>query len=30
MECPQCRRVYWRGTHWQAMKKKLEEMGSPM
>jgi uncharacterized protein with PIN domain len=30
MECPRCRRVYWRGTHWQAMKKKLEEMGSPM
>jgi uncharacterized protein with PIN domain len=27
MECPMCRRVYWRGTHWQAMKKKLEEMG---
>jgi uncharacterized protein with PIN domain len=26
MECPRCRRVYWRGTHWQAMKKKLEEM----
>jgi uncharacterized protein with PIN domain len=25
MECPRCRRVYWRGTHWQAMKKKLEE-----
>ncbi len=27
MECPNCRRVYWRGTHWQAMKRKLEEMG---
>jgi uncharacterized protein with PIN domain len=27
MECPRCRRIYWRGTHWQAMKKKLEEMG---
>jgi hypothetical protein len=26
MECPLCRRVYWRGTHWQAMKKKLEEL----
>ena len=26
MECPRCRRVYWRGTHWQAMTKKLEEM----
>lgn len=27
MECPGCRRIYWRGTHWQAMKKKLEELG---
>jgi uncharacterized protein with PIN domain len=26
MECPKCRRVYWRGTHWEAMKRKLEEM----
>jgi hypothetical protein len=26
MECPLCRRVYWRGTHWAAMKKKLEEL----
>jgi uncharacterized protein with PIN domain len=26
MECPSCRRIYWRGTHWQGMKKKLEEM----
>jgi uncharacterized protein with PIN domain len=26
MECPKCRRVYWRGTHWEAMKSKLEEM----
>ena len=25
-ECPACRRVYWRGTHWQAMKKRLEEL----
>jgi uncharacterized protein with PIN domain len=23
MECPSCRRVYWRGTHWQAMLDKL-------
>jgi uncharacterized protein with PIN domain len=28
MECPRCRRVYWRGTHWQAMARKLEEMGN--
>jgi uncharacterized protein with PIN domain len=26
MECPACRRIYWRGTHWEAMKRKLEEM----
>jgi len=24
MECPACRRIYWRGTHWQAMNKKIE------
>lgn len=24
MECPACHRIYWRGTHWQAMTKKLE------
>ncbi|MDD5127218.1 MAG: Mut7-C RNAse domain-containing protein [Dehalococcoidales bacterium] len=23
MECPACRRIYWRGTHWQAMKRQL-------
>jgi uncharacterized protein len=26
MECPRCRRVYWQGSHWQAMNKKLEEL----
>ena len=25
MECPICHRIYWRGTHWQAMTKKLEK-----
>ena len=25
MECPTCHRIYWRGTHWQAMTKKLEK-----
>ncbi len=25
MECPSCHRIYWRGTHWQAMSKKLEK-----
>jgi hypothetical protein len=24
MECPSCHRIYWRGTHWQAMTKKLK------
>jgi len=24
MECPACHRIYWRGTHWERMKKKLE------
>jgi hypothetical protein len=26
MECPNCRRIYWRGTHWAAMVRKLEEL----
>ncbi len=25
MECPACHRIYWKGTHWQAMTKKLEK-----
>ena len=25
MECPSCHRIYWRGTHWQAMTKKLRK-----
>lgn len=24
VECPDCRRIYWQGTHWQAMVKKWE------
>jgi uncharacterized protein with PIN domain len=24
MECPACHRIYWRGTHWEAMVRKLE------
>ncbi len=24
MECPACHRLYWRGTHWQAMTKRLD------
>jgi len=23
MQCPACHRIYWRGTHWQAMTQKL-------
>ena len=26
MECPACHRIYWRGTHWQAMIRKLEKL----
>ena len=25
MECPSCHRVFWRGTHWQAMSQELEK-----
>jgi uncharacterized protein with PIN domain len=24
MECPSCHRIYWLGTHWQAMSRELE------
>ncbi len=26
MQCPSCRRIYWQGTHWQRMKRALEEI----
>jgi uncharacterized protein with PIN domain len=26
MECPQCHRLYWRGTHWTAMTNKLKRL----
>ncbi len=26
MECPTCHRIYWKGTHWQAMTKKLKRL----
>jgi hypothetical protein len=31
VECPACHRIYWKGTHWQAMIRKLERFrqGSP-
>ena len=25
-ECPSCHRIYWEGTHWQAMAKKLQDL----
>ena len=25
MECPACHRIYWRGSHWQAMTQKLKK-----
>jgi uncharacterized protein len=28
MACPECFRIYWQGTHWQAMKRKLEELAN--
>lgn len=26
VECPRCHRIYWRGTHWQRMKRELETL----
>ncbi|MBN1366947.1 MAG: Mut7-C RNAse domain-containing protein [Dehalococcoidales bacterium] len=26
VECPSCNRIYWRGTHWQAMQRKIENV----
>jgi uncharacterized protein with PIN domain len=26
MECPHCGRIYWRGTHWQAMTARLQQL----
>ncbi|MFC1949156.1 Mut7-C RNAse domain-containing protein [Chloroflexota bacterium] len=26
VECPSCHRIYWKGTHWQAMTDRLEEL----
>jgi uncharacterized protein with PIN domain len=25
MQCPSCRRIYWRGTHWAAMNRQMAE-----
>ncbi|HEX76973.1 MAG TPA: hypothetical protein G4O03_00970 [Dehalococcoidia bacterium] len=26
VQCPTCQRVYWQGTHWQAMRRRLAEL----
>ena len=26
MECPACQRIYWRGTHWEAMIRRLQKL----
>ena len=26
VECPSCHRIYWRGTHWQRMKRELDTL----
>ena len=26
-QCPACQRIYWRGTHWRAMTRRLEGLG---
>ncbi len=26
MECPACHRIYWKGTHWQAMTERLKKL----
>ncbi len=26
LECPNCHRIYWKGTHWEHMMRKLENM----
>jgi uncharacterized protein with PIN domain len=28
MECPACHRIFWRGTHWEAMMRRLEILGN--
>jgi uncharacterized protein with PIN domain len=26
VECPKCHRIYWRGTHWEAMVRKMDRL----
>jgi uncharacterized protein with PIN domain len=28
MQCPACGRIYWRGTHWAAMNRKMDEFSA--
>jgi uncharacterized protein with PIN domain len=28
MECPDCHRIYWRGTHWAAMMRKIDKLAN--
>jgi uncharacterized protein with PIN domain len=28
MECPKCHRIYWRGTHWEAMLRKMGNLAN--
>jgi len=28
MECPKCHRIYWRGTHWEAMARKMDRLAN--
>lgn len=28
MECPACGRIYWRGSHWEAMMRRLEQLAA--
>jgi uncharacterized protein len=30
MECPVCRRIYWRGSHWQALERRLAGLKNPL
>jgi uncharacterized protein with PIN domain len=30
VECPNCHRIYWRGTHWEAMVRKMEKLADSL
>lgn len=29
VQCPRCRRIYWKGTHWEAMTRRLKKLVKP-